>query len=147
MESDSNGKTNSKSESDRFVPVAEIKKYVENRIELFSITVAEQIAAAISASIQKFLGLLFLSFGAAFLWIALAFFLGELLNSQALGFFLAALPLLFAGIILYKRSSKNLENKIQRDIIKKIAVNFDQATPSLTKPDNNKKKLKGEETS
>lgn len=147
MDSDSDDTAKNKNDSDRFVPGAEIKRYVENRIELFSITVAEQIATAISASIQKFVGLLFLSFGAVFLWIALGFFLGELLNSQALGFFLAALPLLFAGTILYKRSSKNLENKIQRDIIRKIAINFDQATPSLSEADNNKKKLKGEETS
>jgi uncharacterized membrane protein YbaN (DUF454 family) len=146
MESDSADSRESKSDSDRFVPGAEIRKYVENRIELFSITVAEQIATAISASIQKFLGLLFLSFGAVFLWIALGFFLGELLNSQALGFFLAALPLLLLGIILYNRSSKNLENRIQRDVIKKIAVNFDRATPSLTKSDRENKKLKGEET-
>jgi len=146
MDSDSDDTSKNKNDSSRFVPGAEIKRYVENRIELFSITVAEQIATAISASIQKFVGLLFLSFGAVFLWIALGFFLGELLNSQALGFFLAALPLLFAGIILYKRSSKNLENKIQRDIIRKIAINFDQATPSLSEADNNKKKLNGEET-
>ncbi|HKL15556.1 MAG TPA: phage holin family protein [Balneolaceae bacterium] len=146
MDSDSDDTSKNKNDSSRFVPGAEIKRYVENRIELFSITVAEQIATAISASIQKFVGLLFLSFGAVFLWIALGFFLGELLNSQALGFFLAALPLLFVGIILYKRSSKNLENKIQRDIIRKIAINFDQATPSLSEADNNKKKLNGEET-
>src|SRR6056297_929023 len=140
MESDSDETPESKKSSERFIPGADVRKYVENRIELFSITIAEQIATAISASIQKFVGLLFLSFGAAFLWIALGFFLGELLESQALGFFLAALPLLFAGIILYKRSSKNLENKIQRDIIRKIAINFDQATPSLSEADNNKKK-------
>lgn len=146
MDSDSAESRESNSDSDRFVPGAEIRKYVENRIELFSISVAEQIATAISASIQKFLGLLFLSFGAIFLWIALGFFLGELLNSQALGFFLAALPLLLLGIILYNRSSKNLENRIQRDVIKKIAVNFDRATPSLTNSDGENKKLKGEET-
>jgi len=147
MDSDSDDTSKNKNDSSRMVPGTEIKRYVENRIELFSITVAEQIAAAVSASIQRFVGLLFLSFGAVFLWIALGFFLGEILNSQSLGFLLAALPLLFAGIILYNRSSKNLENKIQRDIIKKIAVNFEQAAPSLSKSDNSKKKLKGDETS
>jgi uncharacterized membrane protein YqjE len=147
MESDSDETPESKKSSDRFVPGADIRKYVENRIELFSITVAEQIATAISASIQKFVGLLFLSFGAVFLWIALGFFLGELLESQALGFFLASLPLLFVGIILYNRSSKNLENKIQTDIIKRLAINFERATPSLESPDKKNKQLKGEETS
>lgn len=147
MESDSDGTPENKKSSERFVPGADIRKYVENRIELFSITIAEQIATAISASIQKFVGLLFLSFGAAFLWIALGFFLGELLESQALGFFLASLPLLFVGIVLYNRSSKNLESKIQTDIIKRLAINFERATPSLASSDKENKQLKGEETS
>ncbi len=147
MESDSDETPESKKSSERFIPGADVRKYVENRIELFSITIAEQIATAISASIQKFVGLLFLSFGAAFLWIALGFFLGELLESQALGFFLASLPLLFVGFVLYYRSSKNLENKIQTDIIKRLAINFERSTPSLASPDKENKKLTGEETS
>lgn len=147
MESDSDASTETKKSSERFMAGADIRKYVENRIELFSITVAEQIATAISASIQKFVGLLFLSFGAVFLWIALGFFLGELLESQALGFFLAALPLLLVGLVLYKRSSKNLENKIQTDIIKRLAIDFERATPSLANPEKENKKLKGEQTS
>jgi len=130
------------SSSDRIDPGSDIRNYVENRIELFSITVAEQIAMTVSASIQKFIGLLFLSFGAVFLWIALGFYLGELLNSQALGFFLAALPLLFIGIVFYKRSSKTVEQKIHTDIVEKIAVNFDQKTPSLAENDSDMKKLK-----
>jgi|AntRauTorcE11898_2_1112593.scaffolds.fasta_scaffold11413_3 uncharacterized membrane protein YqjE len=133
------------SSSDRIDPGSDIRNYVENRIELFSITVAEQIAMTLSASIQKFIGLLFLSFGAVFLWIALGFYLGELLNSQALGFFLAALPLLFIGIVFYKRSSKTVEQKIHTDIVEKIAVNFDQKTPSLAENDSDmKKRKKGE---
>jgi len=136
-----------KSKSDSLLPGADVRKYVENRIELFSITVAEQIAAAISASIQKFVGLLFLSFGAVFLWIALGFFLGELLDSQALGFFLAALPLVLIGFILYNKSLKSIEHRIQRDIINKIAINFDEATSSLTKPDSDNNKIKEGESS
>ncbi|WP_340103074.1 phage holin family protein [Rhodohalobacter sp. 8-1] len=141
MDSDSKEQHTKKSASNRITPGPDIRKYVENRIELFSITVAEQIAFTVSTSIQKFIGLLFLSFGIVFLWIALGFFLGELLNSQALGFFLASLPLLILGFIFYNRSSKNLEQKIQSDIIEKIALNFEKKTASLADPDNDKKKL------
>lgn len=135
------------SASNRILPAADVRKYVENRIELLSISIAEQIATAVSASIQKFVGLLFLSFGAAFLWIALGFFLGELLNSQALGFLIAALPLLIVGFIFYNRSSKNLEYRIQRDIIKKIAINFDETSTSLSRPGNDNEISKGGESS
>jgi uncharacterized membrane protein YqjE len=142
MDSDSSEQHGNKSSSDRIAPVSDIRTYVENRIELFSITVAEQIASTVSDSIQKFIGLLFLSFGAVFLWIALGFFLGDLLNSQALGFFLAALPLLILGTVFYKKSSKNIERKIQADIIEMIAINLNGNTSTLPEAGNDKKKLK-----
>jgi uncharacterized membrane protein YqjE len=142
MDSDSSEQHGNKGSSDRIAPVSDIRTYVENRIELFSITVAEQIASTVSDSIQKFIGLLFLSFGAVFLWIALGFFLGDLLNSQALGFFLAALPLLILGTVFYKKSSKNIERKIQADIIEMIAINLNGNTSTLPEAGNDKKKLK-----
>lgn len=110
---------------DSISPGRDLKDYVESRIELFSLTIAEQIASAISASIQKFVGMLFLAVGAIFLWIALGFFLGELFNSQALGFFVAALPLVLVGLILYNRTLNTLEDKIQIDIIKKISIDLE----------------------
>ncbi len=109
-------------------PGKDLKSYIESRVELFSISIAEQIASAASASIHKFVGILFLSVGAIFLWIALGFFLGELLDSQALGFLLAGLPLLFLGAILYNRSSKSLEEKIQTEIIQKVSYQTSSAT-------------------
>jgi len=107
---------------DSIRPGKDLKSYIESRLELFSISVAEQVASVASASIQKLVGVLFLSVGAIFLWIALGFFLGELLNSQALGFLLAALPLVIFGAILYKRSSRSLEHKIQAEIIQKVTL-------------------------
>lgn len=147
MDLNSDENQNSKASTDRFMPGADVRKYVENRIELFSITIAEQIANGISASIQKFIGLLFLSFGAVFLWIALGFYLGELLDSQALGFLLAALPLLLVGFVFYNQSIKNIENRIQLDIINKIAVSFDEDSKSLIKSGNDTKKMNNEASS
>ncbi|MFO7847883.1 MAG: phage holin family protein [Balneolaceae bacterium] len=123
------------SETDRNVhssPGRELVTYIENRIELLSITIAEEIANVVSASVQKLLGLLFLGAGVIFLWIALGFFLGELLNSQALGFALAAIPLLIAGSILHNRSSKGLEQKIQADIIDKLALRLQNSNESAS---------------
>lgn len=147
MDLNSDENQSSKPSTDRFMPGVDIRKYVENRIELLSITMAEQIANGISSSIQKFIGLLFLSFGVVFLWIALGFFLGELLETQSLGFLLAALPLLLVGFMFYNQSIKNIENRIQRDIINKIAINFDEATTSITTHDHDNKNLKEGESS
>jgi hypothetical protein len=129
------------SAADGFTPGSDIRTYIENRIELLSITVSEEIAKVASESIQKFVGLLFLSFGAVFLWIALGFFLGELLDSQSLGFFLAALPLLLFGTILYRRSSRSLAEKIQYDIIKRFAISFDKKKKALRSADDGSKQL------
>lgn len=130
MNTDTTEKSEKKLSDQTVKPVSDIKTYIENRIELFSLTIAEQIASVISASIQKFIGMLFLSAGAVFLWIALGFFLGELLDSQGLGFLIASLPLLILGVILYSRSARNLDEKIHTDIVKKISVNFDQIKES-----------------
>lgn len=145
MKSDTTEQTEKDILSDKIKPLADIRTYVENRIELFSLSIAEQTATAISASIQKLVGIFFLSVGAVFLWIALGFYLGELLNSQALGFFLAALPLLLAGALFYNRSSRNLENKIQKDIIKKIAIDFDEKNAADSNSVDGVKKLKRRE--
>lgn len=126
---------------DRFTPGQDLKNYVENRIELFSLAIAEQIAEAISDSVQKFVGLIFLSAGILFAWIALGFFLGELLNSQALGFLIASLPLLIIGSVLFKRTSSNLNAKIQSDIIGKVAIQFE----SEDETDTSEKRIRREE--
>ena len=141
MDPDSKERPKHDSDPGNFTPGSDIRTYIENRIELLSITVSEEIAKVASESIQKFVGLLFLSFGAVFLWIALGFFLGELLNSQALGFFLASLPLLLFGTILYKRSSKKLAEKIQYDIIKRFAVSFEKKKKALRSGDDGSKQL------
>lgn len=141
MDPNSKERTNKQSDPATFTPGSDIRTYIENRIELLSITVSEEIAKVASESIQKFVGLLFLSFGAVFLWIALGFFLGELLDSQALGFFLASLPLLLFGTILYSRSSKTLAEKIQYDIIKRFAVSFKKKKKALESADDGSKQL------
>lgn len=124
-------------------PGKDLKSYIENRIELFSISIAEQIASAVSASVHKFVGLLFLGIGGIFLWIALGFFLGELLNSNALGFLLASIPPLFIGLIVYNRSSRSLDEKIQTDIIKKVDL---QIRSTITSSDTDlSKKIKNSE--
>lgn len=110
----------------------DIKTYIENRVELMSLNIAEQIADAISSSVQKIAGLVFLSGGGLFLWIALGFFLGDLLNNLWLGFLLASAPLFFIGLIFYYNQSKSMDAKIKTDIIKKISIRFEDEPDQLS---------------
>lgn len=102
---------------------ADIKSYIEKRVQLLSYTIAENISAIIAEiiaeSIQRITGLILLSTGVLFAWIALGFYLGELLDSLSLGFLLSSLPLFLAGLVNLKRKSKLVTEKIQAEIISK----------------------------
>lgn len=104
---------------------SEVRLYIEKRFELITLTVAEQLSLVIAHSIQKIAGILFLSGAILFLWISFGYFLSDLVNSLSLGFLLAALPLLLAGIIFANQKSKRLTEKIQADLISKVMDNFD----------------------
>lgn len=116
---------------------SEVRLYIEKRVELFTLTLAEQISLVAAHSIQKLIGILLLSGAAFFLWFSLGFFLGELLDSFGLGFLLAALPLLLAGFIFANQKSKKLTEKIQADLIGKVMENFDSKLNSEEEKENN----------
>jgi len=126
--------------SDEQISARDLRTYIESRVELLTISIAEQIATAVSGSIQKFTGTLFLGAGGLFLWIALGFYLGELLQSQSLGFLLAGLPLFLIGIVLYNRSSRKMEEKIQAEIIHKVTHQIRSAVGHNGKSDKEKSK-------
>jgi hypothetical protein len=102
---------------------ADIKSYIEKRVQLLSYTIAENVSAiiaeVIAESIQRITGLIFVSAGVLFAWIAFGFYLGELLESLSLGFLLSSLPPFLAGLVILKRKSKIVTEKIQAEIISK----------------------------
>ncbi len=121
----------------------DFKTYIENRIQLLMISVTEQVSYLFADSLQKIIGIASMAVGFLFAWFALAYYLSELLQSLALGFLAAALPLLIFGFIFYKVGYKPLVKKFQRRLLKKMAKSFDVL------PENSKKSgisKKSEET-
>ncbi|WP_069130967.1 hypothetical protein [Rhodohalobacter halophilus] len=111
----------------------EIRLYVEKRIQLISINFAEQISLIVAQSFQKIAGLLILSSALLFLWLGVAFFLSELVQSNALGFLLASLPLFLVGFIFSRTSSKKLTERIQAELITKVMDGVEESIrPSAT---------------
>ncbi|TVQ02045.1 MAG: hypothetical protein EA359_12570 [Balneolaceae bacterium] len=104
----------------------EIREYAEKRVELFVITISEQISLMIAHSFQRFLGFLILAAGFLFVWFALGYLLGELIGSIGGGFAISALPLLIFGFIFSKRKSKRFTEKIQAVLMSKVLENFDK---------------------
>lgn len=102
----------------------DIREYIEKRVELFVITTSEQISLMIAHSFQRFLGFLILAFGIFFLWLALGFYLGELIGNFGAGFAISSLPLLILGFIIFNHKSKRLTEKIQAGLMAKVLENF-----------------------
>lgn len=99
---------------------SDIRSYIETRVQLLSLTIAEQISLVVAHSVQKLIGLILLGTALYFICFALGFYLGELLDSYSLGFGIVALPFLIAGFIFINQKSKRLTEKIQADLISKI---------------------------
>lgn len=96
---------------------AEIRLYIEKRIELTGIILSEQLSDSISKAGHKIAGVLVLLIGVDFALIALAIFLGDLLNNLALGFFLTALPFLIAGLLFINLKPARLIDKTRDQIL------------------------------
>ncbi len=104
----------------------EIRLYIEKRLELLNLVVAEEIAQLISDGIQQMIGVLLLSAALLFSWLAFAFLLSEWVNSLSGGFALASLPLFLLTFIFIKKRSRYLSEKIQAELIEKAILKFDE---------------------
>ncbi|QNL50704.1 phage holin family protein [Olivibacter sp. SDN3] len=88
--------------------IQKLKEYVENYTNLAYLKVVAKVSKILPGVVIGIISLLFLFFVVFFLSIAFALFIGELLNSYALGFALtgALFILLILLIILFKNSIK-----------------------------------------
>ncbi|MEX0661167.1 MAG: hypothetical protein WD381_08275 [Balneolaceae bacterium] len=103
----------------------DFKTYIENRIQLTMISLTEQVSYLFADSLQKIIGIVAMAMGFLFAWFALAYYLSGLLESFALGFLVAALPLLLFGYIFSKVGYKPLVKKFQHGLLKKMSENFE----------------------
>lgn len=105
----------------------DVRLYIEKRIQLFSIIIAEQVSLIAAQTFQKIAGLLILSSALLFLWLGVAFFIGDLVQSNALGFLLASLPLFLIGFIFTRTRSKKLTESIQAELISKVMDSVEES--------------------
>lgn len=104
---------------------SEVRQYVEKRLELFSLTIAEQVTQILAESFQKVLGLFILSFAIFFFWFAIGFWVGELIGSISAGFAISSIPLFLVGFFLVNRTFKSITEKVQSQLISKVFDNLD----------------------
>ncbi len=128
-------KENVKDKKEKPGLTTEVRLYVEKRIELFSIEVAEKVSLLVAHSVQKLVGVLILAGAIFFLWFAVGFLISDLVGNHSLGFFLSSIPLFLFGFILSKHKSKKLTEKIQADIVGKVMENFETDNNSQERSD------------
>lgn len=103
----------------------DFKTYIENRIQLIMISLTEQVSYLFAESLQKIIGIASMAIGFLFAWFALAYYLSALLESLALGFLAAAIPLLLFGYIFSKVGYKPLAKKFQHSLLDKMSESFE----------------------
>ncbi len=98
----------------------ELKGYVETRIELLILNLSEKGTFWFGNMIQQSFSFIILGTGLLFGFIALGFYLGELLNSNALGFACIGGFLFLIGLILILMKPKNISRKIQQQFMRDV---------------------------
>lgn len=104
---------------------SEIRDYIEKRVELVSITIAEQVSLIVAKGIQRFLGLAILGAAVFFLWFGVGFLLSELIGSNSAGFAIGSIPLFLFAFIFLKKRSGIITDRIQAEIIRNVLDNLD----------------------
>lgn len=103
---------------------ADLKLYLEKRMELMMLNAGEYFSGWMAASVQRALGVLLLLGGLGFILFALAIYLGDLLNSDSLGYLIVSLPLLLTGGgFLYLKPARlfeRLQQMFEAEVIKAV---------------------------
>lgn len=106
---------------------AEVRLYIEKRIELLTLNFIDQISLIAAQSIQKVIGFILLAGAVFFLWFALGFLLGDWINNTGLGFLIVSVPLFIASFVFMRQKSNKITDSIQSELIKNTldSVNSD----------------------
>lgn len=113
---------------------AELKGYIEKRIELMMINFGEETSRMLAQSVHKAVGFALMLVALVFLLFALAVFLGDLLDSPGLGYLLVSLPMLLVGWIFISLRPASVTKKIQGFFESEILKAFDQENRPSSSP-------------
>ena len=104
----------------------DIKRYVEKRVELLLLDIGEHFSKMMAESVHKIAGIILLAAASVCLLVALALYLGDLLENDSLGYVLVSIPLLLFGtlfIYLKPRSMlERIQNHFEKEIVKALSV-------------------------
>lgn len=109
----------------------DLQDYIETRITLKAIDVGEKISYLIGQSIQQLIAYTILIIGLLFALIALALFVGDLLNNTALGYLIVSAPFILTGLFLVLVKPKKIALNIQDKIMEELLENLEDKSDAL----------------
>lgn len=95
-----------------------LSQYVNTRIDLFKLEMAHNMAHLASSFISKLVLLYFLLLALFFMSMGFSFFLGSLLDSNALGFFLTGVLFIIFMFIFYLLRRRIVERPVIKTFIR-----------------------------
>jgi hypothetical protein len=98
----------------------ELKQYVETRIELTILNVSDKVTYLIGQSIQQLFGYTIFALGLVFGLVALAIYLGDVLDTEWAGYALVGAPFLIFGLIFITIKPKSIARKIQAQLLAEL---------------------------
>lgn len=103
---------------------SDIKRYIEKRLELILLNTGEHFSKWMAIMVHRSAGVLLVAGGICFLLVALAIYLGELLNSPSLGYVIVSIPLLlFGGLFISLKPRKllhELQERFEAEVIEAV---------------------------
>lgn len=113
----------------------ELKEYLEARIDLLVLNVGEQVTKVLGESLQKLVGFTIFGVGIFFVMIALAIYLGDVLDNEALGYLIVSLPLIVLGALFAKARPRGVAKSIQNQFMEGVLASLeDDKTEEEDKP-------------
>jgi uncharacterized membrane protein YqjE len=98
----------------------DVRQLVEKKIELFLIEIGERFSSFVGKSTSKLITIVFMFLATIFLLIALGFFLGTLLDSNALGFTLVATLLFVVALAVYVLGPSLIGANVSKSITEQL---------------------------
>ena len=118
---------------------ADLKRYIEKRIELMMLSSGEYFSKWVAMSVHRTAGAMFILLGISFLFVALAIYIGDLLGNPSLGYVIVSLPLFILGFsFLYlkpRRLFEELQNRFEVELIEAVEQNGEAKPKRLEVPE------------
>lgn len=107
---------------------ADLKLYFEKRIELIMLNTGESVSGWMAKFMLQGAGALLLLLGFCFLLVALAIYVGHLLESESLGYVSVGLMLLFSGILFLYLKPPGVFRKVKQHFEAEVIEAIEQSS-------------------